>query len=152
MCPSNGTSRSRVKPTHMILSGKSTSDLRHDAHMQTTLKAKQWLFNLWQEQNGLCPICNQLMTRKTGWQSHWIVWRSKGGSDTQGNRVLLHPRCHQQLHSQGLSVTKPRPADTTRTFERLEPDKKISHSSGSSLSNVPVVSAGRGFVTQSSLV
>ena len=96
---------------------------RLDAHMGTTLKGKQWLFNLWQVQNGLCPICNQLMTKKTGWQSHWIVWRSKGGPDTQENRVLLHPSCHLQLHSQGLSVTKPRPVNTTGAFERLEPDE-----------------------------
>lgn len=96
---------------------------RHDAHMQTTPKGKQWIFNLWQEQNGLCPICHQLMTRKTGWQSHWIIWRSKGGPDTQENRVLLHPSCHQQLHNQGLSVRKPRPVNTMGAFERLEPDE-----------------------------
>jgi hypothetical protein len=31
----------------------------------------------------------------------------------------------------------------------FEPDKKISHSSGSSLSNAPVVLTGRGFVAES---
>ncbi|MFC4547542.1 HNH endonuclease [Paenactinomyces guangxiensis] len=38
-----------------------------------------------------------------------MVWRSKGGADTQENRVLLHPNCHQQVHSRKLTVKKPRP-------------------------------------------
>jgi hypothetical protein len=28
--------------------------------------------------------------------------------------VLLHPTCHQQVHSQGTPVTKPRPLDKRR--------------------------------------
>ena len=54
-------------------------------------------------------------------QGHWrilyfdgVYFRSKGGSDTAENRVLLHPTCHQQLHSQGLHVEKPRPAKGVR--------------------------------------
>ena len=76
-----------------------------------TYKGKEWLHRLWKEQNGECPVCHQKMTRRTGWHSHRILWRSKGGPDTQENRVFLHPTCHQQVHSQGLSVTKPRPTD-----------------------------------------
>jgi hypothetical protein len=30
------------------------------------------------------------------------------------NRVLVHPNCHQQIHSQGLDVGKPRPAKGVR--------------------------------------
>ncbi|WP_373285987.1 HNH endonuclease [Marinithermofilum abyssi] len=33
-----------------------------------------------------------------------------GGADTQENRVLLHPNCHNQVHSQNLTVEKPRPS------------------------------------------
>jgi RNA-directed DNA polymerase len=82
---------------------------RLDVHMAATLKGKNWLHNLWKEQEGLCPVCNQKITKTTGWHSHHILWRSKGGPDTAENRVLLHPTCHQQVHSQGISVTKPRP-------------------------------------------
>src|SRR5229473_3073933 len=82
---------------------------RLDVHMAANLKGKRWLLHLWKEQNGLCPMCNQKITRITGWHSHHILWRSKGGPDTKENRVLLHPTCHQQVHSQGLSVTKPPP-------------------------------------------
>jgi RNA-directed DNA polymerase len=80
---------------------------RLDVKMSATLKGKQWLLHLWKEQDGLCPICEQKITKITGWHSHHILWRSKGGSDTGENRVLLHPTCHQQVHSQGLTVTKP---------------------------------------------
>jgi RNA-directed DNA polymerase len=83
---------------------------RLDAHMVDTFKGKHWLSRLWKEQNGCCPICQQKITKITGWHSHHIEWRSKGGPDTAENRVLLHPTCHQQVHSQGLHVEKPRPA------------------------------------------
>ena len=65
-------------------------------------------YSLWKEQNGLCPVCHQRITTLTGWHNHHIVWRTHGGSDTTENRVLLHPNCHRQVHSQGLTVVKPR--------------------------------------------
>ena len=82
---------------------------RLDVKMVDTFKGKQWLIHLWKEQGGLCPVCQQKITKITGWHSHHILWRSKGGPDTKDNRVLLHPTCHQQVHSQGLTVTKPPP-------------------------------------------
>jgi RNA-directed DNA polymerase len=82
---------------------------RLDLHMAATLKGKRWLLHLWKEQAGLCPVCQQKITKITGWHSHHILWRSKGGSDRVENRVLLHPTCHWQIHSQGLFVGKPRP-------------------------------------------
>lgn len=47
------------------------------------------------------------MAYLTAGGSHHIRWRSLGGSDTLDNRVLLHPNCQRQLHSRGLSVSKP---------------------------------------------
>jgi RNA-directed DNA polymerase len=83
---------------------------RLDVHMAANLKGKRWLLHLWKEQNGLCPVCNQKITKITGWHSHHILWRSKGGPDTAENRVLLHPTCHQQVHNLGIAVEKPRPS------------------------------------------
>ena len=82
---------------------------RLDVYMEARLKGRRWLSHLWKEQNGLCPVCNQKITRITGWHSHHILWRSKGGQDSAANRILLHPTCHQQVHHQGLHVGKPRP-------------------------------------------
>jgi RNA-directed DNA polymerase len=77
--------------------------------MARTLRGRRKLRYLWEEQNGICPICNQKITKLTGWHNHHIVWRVLGGSDERENRVLLHPTCHRKVHSQGLTVTKPRP-------------------------------------------
>jgi RNA-directed DNA polymerase len=87
---------------------------RLDVQIAATLKGKHQLLVLWKEQRGLCPICHQKITKITGWHSHHILWRSKGGSDTAENRVLLHPTCHQQVHSQNTPVAKPRPLDKRR--------------------------------------
>ena len=78
--------------------------------MAHTLLGRRKLLHLWKEQDGICPICTQKITTLTGWHNHHIVWRSKGGSDSAANRVLLHPTCHRQVHSQGLTVVKPRPS------------------------------------------
>jgi RNA-directed DNA polymerase len=83
---------------------------RLDVKMAGNLRGRRFLLYLWKEQNGLCPVCHQKITKVTGWHNHHITWRSKGGPDVAGNRVLLHPTCHTQVHSQGLYVEKPRPA------------------------------------------
>jgi RNA-directed DNA polymerase len=81
---------------------------RLDARMEHDLKVRWQLFNLWREQNGLCPVCDQKITKTTGWHSHHIVWRCHGGGDGSANRVLLHPNCHMKVHSRNLEVVKPR--------------------------------------------
>ncbi|KPV52532.1 DNA polymerase, partial [Kouleothrix aurantiaca] len=76
--------------------------------MAANLKGRRKLLYLWKAQQGICPVCKQAITELTGWHNHHIVWRSRGGSDHAENRVLLHPNCHRQVHSQGISVVKPR--------------------------------------------
>jgi RNA-directed DNA polymerase len=97
-------------------------------HMADTLRGRKLLLFLWKEQQGICPVCHQKITKITGWHSHHLIWRSKGGPDTAENLVLLHPTCHQQVHHLGLNVSKPRPP---RAFERLEPDDSETVTSGS---------------------
>jgi RNA-directed DNA polymerase len=76
--------------------------------MKDNLSGRRKLLYLWEEQNGICPVCNQKITELMAWHNHHIVWRSKGGSDKAENRVLLHPNCHRQVHSRGIYVGKPR--------------------------------------------
>lgn len=78
--------------------------------MARELKGRRQLLQLWQAQDGLCPICHQKITKLTGWHNHHIIWRTHGGLDGMSNRVLLHPECHRQVHSKEISVGKPRPA------------------------------------------
>ena len=82
--------------------------------MAADLQGRRRLLYLWQEQNGICPICNQKITQLTGWHSHHLVWRVNGGSDKAENRVLLHPNCHRQVHSRMLQVAKPCPSPDIR--------------------------------------
>lgn len=82
---------------------------RLEAQMVQDLRGRGRLLRLWREQAGRCPICQQPLTRQTGWHSHHIVWRTHGGGDDWNNLVLLHPNCHRQVHSQRLTVAKPRP-------------------------------------------
>jgi len=88
---------------------------RLDVKMEVSLRGRRKLLYLWKQQNGLCPNCNRKITKITGWHSHHIIWRSRGGSDGAENRVMLHPTCHKQIHSRGLRVVEPRPVKRAST-------------------------------------
>ena len=81
---------------------------REGAHMLETFRGTRTLRYLWYEQRGLCTLCNTKITRITGWRLHYCVSRVMGGSTGATNRVLLHPECHDRVHRQRLSVSKPR--------------------------------------------
>jgi RNA-directed DNA polymerase len=81
---------------------------REGAHMLETFRGTRTLRHLWHEQRGLCTLCNTKITRITGWRLHYYVSRVMGGSAGATNRVLLHPECHDRVHRQRLSVSKPR--------------------------------------------
>ena len=81
---------------------------RIDVQMEANLKGYKRLLSLWYEQKGICPVCDDRITKITGWHSHHIIYRVHGGADGNSNRVLLHPNCHNQVHSKGLEVVKPR--------------------------------------------
>ena len=80
--------------------------------MDKTLEGRRKLRWLWWWQLGKCPICDQSITRETGWHLHHVIKKSKRGSDKLTNLVLLHPNCHMQHHvlekkgAAGLSMFK----------------------------------------------
>jgi RNA-directed DNA polymerase len=80
---------------------------RLDLKMEANPKRRQQLLRHWISQGGLCPECGHKITRTTGWRSHKIVWRVHGGSNTMGNRVLLHPGCHSRVHDRELKAGGP---------------------------------------------
>ena len=83
-------------------------EAREGAHMLETFRGTRTLRYLWYEQRGLCTLCHTKITRITGWRLHYCVSRVMGGSAGATNRVLLHPECHDRVHRQRLSVSKPR--------------------------------------------
>jgi RNA-directed DNA polymerase len=74
--------------------------------LQSWLKRRK-LIALWNEQEGKCPVCDQKITKESGWHVHHILYRVYGGTDRLSNLLLLHPNCHRQMHHQQLDVTKP---------------------------------------------
>ena len=90
--------------------GAYPTEKRLGVKMVDDLRGRRKLLYLWQEQGGNCPVCDQKITKLTGWHNHHIVWRTNGGTDKAENRVLLHPECHRQVHSQKLEVAQPRSA------------------------------------------
>ncbi len=71
------------------------------------------LLTIWFNQDGFCPHCGEKITRETGWHLHHKVRVTDGGDETLANLILLHPTCHQQLHSRTnkpkANVAAPRP-------------------------------------------
>lgn len=82
--------------------------LRMDRMLQNMRYRKEWA-KLYADQRGLCAHCGYEMDVESGWHDHHIEYLVAGGSDALGNRVLLHPNCHTQVHSLGLQVVKPVP-------------------------------------------
>lgn len=80
--------------------------LRQERLLHSMAYRKQWA-KLYASQKGLCALCQCKMTDETGWHDHHIEYRVRGGSNVLGNRVLLHPSCHVQVHNRGLTVMKP---------------------------------------------
>src|SRR6266852_2682183 len=73
--------------------------------LQSWLKRRK-LTALWQGQEGKCPICDQKITKETGWHIHHILYRVYGGTDDLSNLLLVHPNCHRQVHHQKLDVNE----------------------------------------------
>jgi RNA-directed DNA polymerase len=81
---------------------------REGSHMLDTFRGSSKLRFLWKEQSGLCLVCKTKITRITGWRIHYCVPRVMGGSRSAENIALLHPECHDSVHHQRISVSKPR--------------------------------------------
>ncbi len=72
---------------------------RHERCLRESMRGKQKLLKLWLRQQKCCPCCKQLITLETGWNTHHVIERHKGGSDKLDNLVMLHPNCHRQVHN-----------------------------------------------------
>ncbi|MEF9388709.1 group II intron reverse transcriptase/maturase [Ralstonia solanacearum species complex bacterium KE056] len=80
--------------------------LRQQRMAEDMRHRKQWV-SMYLAQRGRCLLCDQAITRTTGWNDHAIVSRVEGGSHAVSNRVLLHPACHERVHAMRISVAKP---------------------------------------------
>jgi len=83
---------------------------RQFRQIHTDFWDKSWYKYLWTRERGICPVCDELITMKTGWHNHHIHWRVYGGSDELDNRILLHPNCHRQVHHSDYNGPQLRPS------------------------------------------
>lgn len=82
-------------------------EARMSIKMKNSLRGRKKLISLWLQQDGKCPVCNQVITQESGWHVHHIVRKVDGGKDGNSNLVMVHPNCHNQIHCNGLTVVKP---------------------------------------------
>ena len=82
-------------------------DERVGAKWQEHWLKRRKLIALWREQEGKCPVCDQKITKESGWSLCHIHPRVDGGTDSMSNLLMLHPYCRERVRSQKLSVTKP---------------------------------------------
>jgi len=73
--------------------------------MKGNLRGRNKLLILWYMQEGLCPNCNDKITKETGWNIHQIQRKTGGGKGNVVNLMLLHPKCHRHMHSREKKVT-----------------------------------------------
>jgi RNA-directed DNA polymerase len=100
--------RDTVIERHVKIQGEATPfDLRFETYfedrlsvrMEKDLRGRRRLLYLWKQQNGLCPVCGEKITKLTKWHLHHMVRRVDGGSDASSNLAMLHPNCHRQHHA-----------------------------------------------------
>lgn len=84
------------------------------AKMAASLKGRNFLLTLWQQQRGRGAHCRDMITPETRWRDHHKLSRLRGGTDARGNHVLLHPNCHMTVHHAWDSLCKPH--SVTRVF------------------------------------
>ena len=78
---------------------------RFGLQMKDNPRGKNQLLILWYMQEGLCPNCHDKITKETGWKIHYIQRKTDGGKGNVLNLMLLHPKCHRQMHSREKKVT-----------------------------------------------
>ena len=77
------------------------------------LRGRRQLLYLWQQQDGLCPVCHQNITRLTGWHNHHSWSRSASG--TVPNTALSQRLMNSEATDQTRGL---RPAARLRSIPR----------------------------------
>jgi RNA-directed DNA polymerase len=55
-----------------------------------SMNGRRKLVKMWISQKGLCPICDEKVTRETGWRMHT--------DDLTKAKNIVHPKCHELIH------------------------------------------------------
>lgn len=66
--------------------------------MRQSAKGRRQLYFVWLGQDGLCPACQQPITKSTPWNTRYIVRRNDGGANTLSNLKMVHLNCHESQY------------------------------------------------------
>ena len=69
---------------------------RQAARMPDNRQGRRKLISLWGAQSRLCPVCDEPITKETGWTIRYRTPRTLGGRDVNANLILLHPNCEKE--------------------------------------------------------
>jgi RNA-directed DNA polymerase len=72
--------------------------------MLRSAKGRRKLYRVWLRQEGLCPTCQQPITKSTLWGTRHIVPRAEGGSEAASNLYMHHLNCHRRSLYAATSV------------------------------------------------
>ena len=81
-------------------------EARWGKKMLNSPRGRAKLYRVWLRQDGLCPTCQEPLTKGTPWDTRFIVKRTEGGSDAASNLQLHHPKCHRNQQYAGPTVVK----------------------------------------------
>jgi RNA-directed DNA polymerase len=74
---------------------------RWSAKMRRSLKGRRKFYRVWLRQDGLCPTCQEPITKNTPWDVRHVVRKTEGGSDAASNLQMRHLNCHRnQYHAE----------------------------------------------------
>jgi RNA-directed DNA polymerase len=68
---------------------------RWGTKMLNSSRGRATLYRVWRKQDGLCPTCQEPITKGTLWGTRHIVKRTEGGSDAASNLELHHLNCRR---------------------------------------------------------
>ena len=77
--------------------------------MMDSLRGRTRLIRLWLDQERLCPVCRQPITKSSGWRLFHLDRVIDGGTNGIRNLTMLHPDCHGIARGRWFSVVKPAP-------------------------------------------
>jgi RNA-directed DNA polymerase len=57
------------------------------------------LYRVWRRQDGMCPHCQELITKDTPWSTRHIVKMFEGGTDAASNLQMYHHNCRRNYYA-----------------------------------------------------
>jgi RNA-directed DNA polymerase len=75
--------------------------------MLRSARGRGKLYRVWRRQDGMCPNCQEPITRGTPWSVHHLVKKTEGGSDAAANLQMHHLNCHRNRKHAENTVVSP---------------------------------------------